>query len=57
MGSHMFQHVRRRLNRPLANLVHTDLVPAISTSHVSAACNASGSDVHALSLLLFVGGC
>ena len=50
MGSHMFQHVRRRLNRPLANLVHADLVPAVFASHMSTTCNVSGRFVHGLSL-------
>jgi len=50
VGSHMFQHVRRRLNRPLANLVHADLVPAVFASHMSTTCNVSGRFVHGLSL-------
>ena len=57
MGSHMFQHVRRRLNRSLAHLVHADLVPTVFTLHVSATCNISGPDVHVLRLRSIVGRC
>ena len=50
MGSHVFQHVRCRLNGLLTNLVHADLVPTVFTCHKSAACNVSRRCVHALSL-------
>ena len=57
VGGHMLQHVGCRLNRPLANLVHADLVPAVFTSHMSAACDISDPDVHASSLRSIVGWC
>jgi len=50
MGSHVFQHVRCRLNGLLTNLVHADLVPTVFTCHKSAACNVSRRCVHALNL-------
>ena len=50
MGSHVLQNVCRRLQRLLAHLVHADRVPAIFTSHKSAARNVSGRGVHTLRL-------
>jgi len=57
VGSHMFQHVGCRLNRPLTNLVHADFVPAVFTRHGNAASDASDPDVHALTLRPIAGGC
>jgi len=56
MGSHVFQHVRCRLNGLLTNLIHADLVPAVFTCRKGAACNVSRRCVHALSLHS-IGGC
>jgi hypothetical protein len=53
---HVFQHVRRRLNRPLTNLVHADFVPTVLTPHVSATRYASDPDVHGLRLRSSVTG-
>ena len=50
MRGHVFQHVRRHLNRSLTNLVHADLVPTVLTPHVSAARYGSDPDVHVLRL-------
>ena len=46
VGSHVFQNVRRRLERRLARLVHADHVLALFTNHKSTACNVSGRGVH-----------
>lgn len=51
VDSHMFEHVSRRLDGTLTNLVHADGITAIVTYHKSATCNLSSRDVHALSLL------
>jgi hypothetical protein len=48
VGSHVLQDICRRLKRRLAHLVHADRVPAVFTRHKGAACNVSGSGVHAL---------
>jgi hypothetical protein len=50
VSSHVFQHIGRRLNRSLTNLVHADRVPAVPTNHGSAAYGSSSPDVHASSL-------
>ena len=57
MGSHVFQHVGRGLNRPLTNLVHADRVSAVLANHGNAACGSSSPDVHASSLRSIGGGC
>ncbi len=57
MGSHMLQHIRRRLNRPLANLVHADCMPTIVTCHKDVARYVSSLFVHALSLRSIGGQC
>jgi hypothetical protein len=51
----MLQHVRRRSNGLLANLVHADRVPAVLTNHGGVACDGSSPDVHALRLRFKVG--
>ena len=50
VDSHMFQHVRCRLEGRLTQLVHADLVPAVAARHKSVACNIPSRCVHALSL-------
>jgi|HubBroStandDraft_4_1064222.scaffolds.fasta_scaffold10708_3 hypothetical protein len=55
VGSHVFQKVRRRLERRRAHLVHADHVPALFTNHKSTACNVSARGVHT-SRLRFIGG-
>src|SRR2546426_96499 len=57
VGCHVLQHVGCCLNRPLTNLVHADLVPAVFASHMSAACDVSGPDVYASSLRSIGGRC
>lgn len=46
VSSHVFQNVRRRLERRLAHLVHADRVPALFTNHKSTACDVSARGVH-----------
>jgi hypothetical protein len=54
---HVFQHVRRRLNWPLTNLIHADFVATVLSPHVSAARYASDPDVHVLRVRSIGRGC
>jgi hypothetical protein len=54
MDSHVPQHVRRRLDGLLTNLVHADPLPAVLACHESTACSFSGRGVHASSLASLV---